>query len=347
MPHRTDRTDGRAVCFGEVMLRLSPPGYLRLGQSQSLEMTFGGAEANVAVALAQLGQAASFVTKLPDTPITQAFYAQMRSFGVDVSQAVSGGERMGIYFVEKGASMRPSQVVYDRKHSSITRLTPGEIDWDAVLEGAGWFHVTGITPALSEDAARETLESMRAAKRLGLTVSCDLNFRRNLWTQEQARPVMTQMMAYTDLLIGNGGSALDVFGISVGADPFATDPEHAQALSKRLYEAFGCNKIALTVRESLSASDNNCSGSLYDGASGRLCQAPWYAIRIVDRIGGGDAFDAGLIFALMRGDSDQQAVDLASAASALKHTVEGDFSRMSLAEVEALMAGDSSGRVRR
>lgn len=341
---------GAVVCFGEVMLRLSPPGYLRLGQSTSLEMTFGGAEANVAVSLANYGLEARYVTRLPDNPITDAFLAQMRSFGVNVAHVVKGGERMGVYFVEKGAAMRPSKVVYDRKFSAIAEAKPGDVDWDKVFEGAQWFHWTGITPALSDSAAALTLEACQAAKARGIPISCDLNYRKKLWSREKAKAVMSELVRYADLMIANEEDSQDVFGISAeGSDIEGGSLSEAgyRSLAAKLADAFGCKKVAFTLRESLSANDNNWSGLIYDAASGAAVRSRQYAIHIVDRVGGGDSFGAGLIWAALEGMSDEQAINFAAAASALKHTIEGDFNRVSLSEVKALMGGSASGRVQR
>ena len=338
------------VCFGEVMMRLAPPGYLRLNQTASLEMTFGGAEANVAVSLANYGMDARYVTRLPDNPITEAFLMQMRGFGVDVGHIARGGDRMGIYFVEKGASMRPSKVIYDRKYSSIAGVKPGDIDWDRALEGAKWLHWTGITPALSDGAAEVTLEACQAAKAKGLTISCDLNYRKKLWSREKAKEVMTKLCGYVDVMIANEEDAKDVFGIeAAGTDIESGVLSEAgyRAIASQLASTFGCKKVAFTLRESISASDNNWSGLLYDAATGTAVRSRQYAIRIVDRVGGGDSFGAGLIWSMMNGKTDEEAVNFAAAASALKHTIEGDFNRVTLDEVMALVGGSASGRVQR
>ena len=341
---------GYAVCFGEVMLRLSPPGYLRLGQSETLEMTFGGAEANVAVSLANFGEPVRYVTRLPENPIAAAFLRQIRGFGVEVDRIAFGGDRMGTYFVEKGAAMRPSKVVYDRKHSAIAEAKPGDIDWAAALEGADWFHWTGITPALSDTAAALTLEGIEAAKARGIPVSCDLNYRKNLWSREKAKEVMSELVRCVDVMIANEEDSKDVFGISAeGSDVGKGQLSEAgyRALAKRLAAAFGCKKIAFTLRESASANDNHWSGLLYDAASDRASVSMKYAIHIVDRVGGGDSFGAGLIYSMRHGADDAEAIEFAVAASALKHTIEGDFNRVSLDEVAALVGGDASGRVKR
>ncbi len=341
---------GVVVCFGEVMLRLSPPGYQRLGQGNSLDMTFGGAEANVSVSLANYGMDVRYVTRLPENPLTEAFEHQMRGFGVDVSKIAKGGDRMGIYFVEKGASMRPSKVVYDRKYSAIAAAKPGDIDWDQVFEGASWFHWTGITPALSDSAAALTLEACKAARARGITISCDLNYRKNLWTREKAKEVMTELVKYVDVLIANEEDSKDVFGIEAEGTDIETgklSEAGYRDLAKKLASTFGAKKVAFTLRESFSANDNNWSALLYDAKTDSAIRSRQYSIHIVDRVGGGDSFGGGLIYSMMNGYSDEEAINFAAAASALKHTIEGDFNRVSVKEVRALMGGSASGRVQR
>ena len=338
------------VCFGEIMMRLSPPGYLRIGQSDMLGMTFGGAEANVAVSLANYGMNARYVTRLPDNMISASFLNQIRGFGVDANHIAFGGDRMGIYFVEKGASMRPSKVIYDRKHSSIAEAAPGDIDWNAVFEGADWFHFTGITPALSSGAAELTEEGILAAKARGITVSCDLNYRKNLWSRDKAKSVMTELVKSVDVLIANEEDAQDVFGISAAGSDIeggALNEAGYRELAGKLADTFGCRKVAFTLRESISANDNNWSGLLYDAQSKTAHRSKQYAIHIVDRVGGGDSFGAGLIYGMLNGMADEQAIAFAAAASALKHTIEGDFNRVTVAEVNALTGGSTSGRVQR
>lgn len=340
----------KVVCFGEIMMRLVPPGYLRLNQTQTLEMTFGGAEANVSVSLANYGVPVSYVTRMPENAIAEACLQQLRGFGVDVSHVARGGDRLGIYFVEKGASMRPSKVTYDRKYASIATVQPGDIDWGAVFAGADWFHWTGITPALSAGTAAVTLEACKKAKEMGLTVSCDLNYRKNLWSREQAKQTMTELAAYTDVMIANEEDSQDVFGIAAeGADieGGSLSVEGYRSLARRLAETFGCKKVAFTLRESFSANDNGWSGLLYDAASDTAVCSRKYSIHIVDRVGGGDSFGAGLIYSMREGYSDEDAINYAVAASALKHTIEGDFNRVTVQEVKSLMGGSVSGRVQR
>ena len=340
----------RVVCFGEIMMRLVPPGYLRLNQTSTLEMTFGGAEANVSVSLANYGVPVSYVTRLPENGLADTCLAQLRGFGVDVSHVARGGDRMGIYFVEKGASMRPSKVTYDRKYASIASIQPGEVDFAEAFEGANWFHWTGITPALSPSAAAVTLEACKKAKEMGLTISCDLNYRKNLWTREQAKKTMTELVEYVDVMIANEEDSQDVFGIAAeGADieGGTLNEEGYRNLARKLAQTFRCKKVAFTLRESFSANDNDWSGLLYDAASDTAVRSRKYSIHIVDRVGGGDSFGAGLIYAMREGYGDADAINYAAAASALKHTIEGDFNRVSVQEVKNLMGGSVSGRVQR
>ena len=338
------------VTFGEIMLRLTVPDNTRILNTDLFTVSYAGAEANVAVALALYGCDASFVTKLPEGQLGQAARNQVRRYGVDTSDIVTGGRRLGIYFYEKGVSMRPSKVIYDRKDSAIARIAPGDIDWDAVFDGADWFHFTGITPALSVGAAEETAKAVRAAKAHGVTVSCDLNYRKNLWSREEAGRVMGELVPMVDVLIANEEDAADVFGIhAAGTDIYAgkLDVEGYRSVASQLVERFGCGKVAITLRESISASDNNWSGMLYDGASGQMYISKKYSIRLVDRLGGGDSFGSGLIYALLSDYPLQEAVEFAAAASALKQTIEGDVNRVTVPEVRALMGGNASGRVQR
>jgi 2-dehydro-3-deoxygluconokinase len=338
----------RVVTFGEVMLRLSPPGYLRLTQTDTLEMTFGGAEVNVAVSLAQFGMDAAFVTRLPKNDMAQAFLNQVRGLGVDTRYILRGGERIGVYFVEKGASQRASTVLYDRAHSAIAEIDPAELDWDAIFEGASAFHFTGITPALSEGAARAALEGARKAEAKGLLVSCDLNYRKKLWSRETAGRVMGEIMPHVDLCIANEEDAETVFGISAeGADLTGGKIEHGryEEVAKKLVDRFGFKGVAVTLRESFSASRNGWSGMLY--WEGKPYFSRRYEIDIVDRVGAGDSFGAGLIYALVSGRGPQEAVEFAAAASCLKHSIPGDFNYVKLSEVETLLGGDGSGRVQR
>ena len=340
----------RVITFGEIMLRLSPPGFQRFAQAKSFDVVYGGAESNASVSLANYGLSSAFATLVPDNPIGQAAVNELRAFGVDTKFMLRKGKRLGIYFYEKGVSMRPSKVVYDRKDSAIANIAPGDIDWDEVFDGADWFHFTGITPALSTAAAEETLRAVQAAKRHGVTVSCDLNYRKNLWSREEAGRVMGQLVPMVDVLIANEEDAADVFGICAETTDITAgklNVEGYRSVARQLVERFGCKKIAVTLRESLSASDNNWSGMLYDGVSGEMVVSKKYAIRLVDRLGGGDSFGSGLIYALLSGYGSQEAVEFAAAASALKQTIEGDVNRVTVDEVRSLMGGNASGRVQR
>jgi 2-dehydro-3-deoxygluconokinase len=340
----------RVVTFGEIMLRLSPPGFERFFQSPLLTATFGGGEANVAISLAQFGLRSAYVTALPAHAIGEAAVRTLRSEGVDTSHVVRGGERVGIYFAETGASQRASTVIYDRAHSAISGLAADAVDWDSVMSDAAWFHVTGITPALGERAAAATAAAIGAARRAGARVSVDLNFRKKLWSEAQAQATMKPLMKHVDVVIANEEDLQSVLGIAVaGANVTggALDVPAYGAAAGRVAREFGPSMVAVTLRESLSASDNGWSAVLWDGASATLHQSQRYVVRLVDRIGGGDSFAAGLIYALVTGRSAAEALRFAVAASALKQTIPGDFNRASVAEVDALAKGDASGRVRR
>jgi len=338
----------KVVCFGEIMLRLNPKGYLRFTQANEFEATYAGGEANVAVSLANYGMNAAYVTKVPANDIGQCAINALRCNGVDTSGIVRGGERLGVYFIEKGASQRASKVIYDRAHSAIATAEPSDFDWDKLLAGADWFHFTGITPALGDAAIRCCRDALLVAKKLGITVSCDLNFRKNLWSREKAGQVMAELAEFVDVCIGNEEDAADVFGIHAeGSD--VTKGELSRegyiSVAKQLTERFHFKKVAITLRGSISASINKWSGMLYDGQSAYF--APEYTIHIVDRVGGGDSFGGGLIYSLLNGYDSQSAVNFAVAASCLKHSIEHDFNRVSVQEVEALAGGDASGRVQR
>ncbi|AEG15208.1 sugar kinase [Desulfofundulus sp. TPOSR] len=338
----------KVVCFGEIMLRLSTPGYQRFVQAQSFDVTYGGGEANVAVSLANFGLDACFVTKVPNNPIGQSAVNHLRRFGVNTSYIARGGNRLGIYFLETGASQRPSKVVYDRAHSAIAEARTEDFNWPEILAGARWFHFTGITPALSDNVAEITLVAARTAKELGLTVSCDLNYRKNLWTPEKANQVMSRLMEYVDVCIANEEDAEKVFGIkAAGSDIIkgALSDAGYQDVARQLVERFGFKYVAITLRESYSASDNGWSALLYDGKE--FYKSRKYDIRIVDRVGGGDSFGGGLIYALLAGKGPEEAINFAVAASCLKHTIPGDFNMVSIDEVENLVKGDGSGRVQR
>ncbi len=338
----------KVVCFGEIMLRLSPPGYLRFTQANSFDVVYGGGEANVSVSLANYGLDAAYVTKVPDNPIGQSAVNELRRYGVNTGYIVRGGDRLGIYYLEKGASQRASKVVYDRKHSSISEAKTGDFNWKEIFKGAEWFHFTGITPALGDNVTEVTGEACRVAKEMGLTVSCDLNFRKNLWTSEKAGKVMEGLMQYVDVCIANEEDAEKVFGIKAADSDISggkLSHEGYKKVAEELKKRFSFKKVAITLRGSISASDNNWAAMLYDGSEYYFSKS--YPIHIVDRVGGGDSFGGGLIYALMSGYSSRDAIEFATAASCLKHSIEGDFNHAALSEVKALMGGDGSGRVSR
>ncbi len=338
----------RIVTFGEIMLRLAPEGYLRFFQNDTMQATFGGGEANVAVSLANYGMDAAFVTKLPAHAIGQGAVNSLRALGVDTKDIVRGGDRVGIYYLEKGASQRGSVCIYDRAYSAIQLAKREDFDWDKIFEGADWFHFTGITPALGENLVEICLDACKAAKEKGVKISCDLNYRGKLWTREQAREAMTKLCKYVDVCISNEEDAKDVFGIEAeNTDIYGgkLDKEGYKSVAKQLMDTFGFEKVAITLRSSISANDNDWAGMLYDGTD--YCFSKEYHLHIVDRVGGGDSFGGGLIYALLNGKTTQQAVEFAVAASALKHSIEGDYNRVTVSEVEKLAGGDASGRVQR
>ena len=338
----------KIITFGEVMLRLAPNGYYRFFQDDQMQATFGGGEANVAVSLANFGLDAAFVTKLPMHDIGQAAVNSLRYFGVDTSLITRGGERVGIYFLEKGASQRASKVIYDRAYSAIGMAEPKDFDWQNIFAGAEWFHFTGITPALGENVAAVCLMACQAARELGVKVSCDLNFRKNLWTSREAGETMGHLMPYVDVCIANEEDAEKVFGIrAAGTDVSGGRLNHDgyKDVAKQLADRFGCSHVAITLRTSISANDNKWAAMLYDGAGYYFSKS--YDVHIVDRVGGGDSFGAGLIYGLYTGMTAEGALEFAVAASCLKHSVEGDYNRISVAEVTNLAGGDGTGRVQR
>lgn len=345
---------GKIVTFGEIMLRLATPGYLRFSQTNELSATFGGGEANVAVSLANYGMDAEFVTRLPENDIAAACVKDLHKHGVKTDHIVYGGDRMGIYFLETGAVARASKVVYDRAHSAISEIKPGMIDWEQVLAGADWFHWTGITPAISQGAADVCLEAIQTANRLGIPVSCDLNYRKNLWKYgKKASEVMPDLVAGCDIILGNEEDAEKVFGVKPeGFDVTATAGEvnaaEFESVCTQLMQRFPrARKVIITLRGSINANHNTWGGVLYDGK--QLFQSPRYDItHIVDRVGGGDSFMGGLIYGLLTYPQDDQlALNFAVAASCLKHTIYGDYNEVTVKEVENLMKGDGSGRVSR
>ena len=338
----------RVVTFGEIMMRLNPEGYYRFVQADKFEASYAGGEANVAVSLANYGVDASYVTKLPDNPLGCAARNEVRRYGVDTSDIVWGGPRLGLYFVEKGASQRGSKVVYDRAGSSIALAKRADFNWAKIFKGASWFHFTGITPALGGECPAICLDALKYCKAHKITVSCDLNYRGKLWTKAEAGKCMAKLVPYVDVLIANEADAADVFGIvGKGSDVESGKLDKAGYVSvaEQLVKRFGCKKVAITLRTSLSAFDNKWAGMIYDGKKAYFSKE--YSLHIVDRVGGGDSFGGGLIYALVSGKKPQAAIDFAVAASALKHSIEHDFNQVSVGEVETLAGGNGTGRVQR
>lgn len=338
----------KVITFGEIMLRLAPEGYYRFIQADSFGATYGGGESNVAVSLAHYGFDAEYVTKLPKHEIGQAAVNSLRKYGVLTSHIARGGNRVGIYFLEKGASQRPSKVIYDRAGSSIATASSSDFNWKEIFDGAEWFHFTGITPALNDTVADICLEACKAAKEAGVTISCDLNYRNKLWSKEKAGKVMGELCHYVDVCIANEEDASDVFGIQASNTDITAgtvNQEGYKEVAKQLSDRFGFSKVAITLRESLSANDNNWSAMLYDGTNYYFSKK--YKMHIVDRVGGGDSFGAGLICAFLNHNTPQDSIEFAVAASCLKHSIEGDFNLVSIEEVKNLANGDASGRVQR
>lgn len=339
----------KVVTMGEIMLRLSPPGNLRFVQADTFEVVYGGGEANVAVSLANYGHDAYYVTKLPNHEIGQAAVNSLRRFGVNTDYIVRGGDRVGIYFSETGASVRPSKVVYDRANSAIAEADPSEFDFDEIFEGASWFHWSGITPAISEKAAELTEAALKAAKKHGVTVSVDLNYRAKLWSPERAREVMTNLMQYVDVCIGNEEDADLCLGFKPGKSDVTAgkiDLQGYEDIFKQMMDKFNFKYVVSSLRESRSASDNGWSACCYDGKE--FYRSTIYDLKpIVDRVGGGDSFASGVIHGLLDGMNIKDALEFGVAASALKHTIKGDYNMMSVDEVMTLVQGDASGRVQR
>ncbi|WP_430417296.1 PfkB family carbohydrate kinase [Parasphingorhabdus sp.] len=339
------------LSFGEIMLRLKTPGHERFFQSPGFEATFGGGEANVAVALSNYGLSSSFVTALPDNDVGDSAIGELKRFGVDTSQIRRSGDRVGIYFLESGANQRPSKVIYDRAHSAIGECKPGDFDWDEVFAGAKWLHITGITPALTQDSADLSIECVQAAKKAGLIVSCDFNFRGKLWKYGKSAPeVMSELVKYVDVGIANEEDCQKSLGISVDVDVEAgeLDTTKYEALSEKVLSLYpGMSTIAITLRESHSADRNGWSACLRTRDKGFMLSRRYEITDIVDRVGGGDSFASALIYGLNAYDEPQQSLEFAVAGSCLKHSILGDFNRVSVAEVEKLMSGDGSGRVQR
>ncbi|MBR4386656.1 MAG: sugar kinase [Treponema sp.] len=338
----------KVVTFGELMLRLEPPGYLRFVQTENLSATFGGAEANVAISLANFGVDSCYVTKLPSHEIGQAAVNSLRKFGVNTQYIVRGGPRVGIYYNERGASQRGSKCIYDRAGSSIQLSKPEDFDWKQIMQGASWFHITGITPALGPNLVQSCIEAAEEAHKAGATVSLDLNYRAKLWSREEANKAMTELCKYVDICVANEDDAADVFGIkaeNTDTTKGELSTEGYKSVARQLMERFSFKKVAITLRTSINANRNDWQALLYDGKDFFLSKK--YEVWIVDRVGGGDSFTAGLIYSLLSGKSSQEAVEFAVAASCLKHTIEGDFNMVSVAEVEKLASGNASGRIQR
>lgn len=336
------------VTFGEIMMRLNPEGYRRIVQADRFEASYAGAEANVAVSLAQYGNDVSFVSKVPAHEVGQACVNSLRRYGVGTEHMVREGDRLGIYFVEKGASQRASKVIYDRAGSAIALAKRDDFDWEKIFDGVDWFHFTGITPALGGQLPDICLDAVKTAKEKNVKVSCDLNYRKKLWSRDEARTVMEKLIGYVDVCIANEEDAADVFGISAAdtdIDSGRLSREGYESVAKLICDRYGCEKTAITLRSSISATVNKWAGMLYDGTDAYFSKE--YTINIVDRVGGGDSFGGALIHAMLRGKSSQDAIEFAVAASCLKHTIEHDLNLISEAEAEALAKGGGSGRVQR
>jgi 2-dehydro-3-deoxygluconokinase len=336
----------RVVSFGEIMMRLATPNFLRFVQTKSFDVTYAGAEANVAVSLANFGLEASFVTKLPKNEFGIAVLRYLRQYNVDTSHIIFGEGRLGVYFLETGYSQRPSKVIYDRANSTFALSKPEEYDWDRIFDNADWFHFTGITPALGDNLVQACLDALKKAKEKGITVSCDLNYRAKLWSQEKARQVMSQLVKYVDVLFANEEDAEKVFGIKADESNVVEGKlslKGYEQVCRRLKERFDFKRVAISLRESIVANLNGWSGVLLDGDD--FYSAKQYTVHIVDRVGAGDSFSAGIIYGFLTGMKPQETLEFAVAASCLKHTVVGDFNEVTLDEVKSLMKGSGSGRV--
>lgn len=338
----------KVVTFGELMLRLAPEGYNRFVQSAKYGATYGGGEANVAVSLANYGLDVSFISKMPTHEIGQAGINSLKQYGVGTNKIVRGGDRVGIYFLEKGASQRPSKVIYDRAHSAIATAVKEDFNWDELLQDVEWFHFTGITPALGTNVADICLDALKCCRSKNITVSCDLNYRKNLWSKAEAQETMSKLAPYIDICIANEEDSADVFGIKASNTDISCgklNHDGYKDVAKQLQNKFGFKKVAITLRGSISANDNNWAAMLYDGNDFFFSKN--YLVHIVDRVGGGDSFGGGLIYSLINNFEPQDAIEFAVAASCLKHTIEGDFNLVSVEEVMKLASGDGSGRVQR
>lgn len=338
----------KVLSFGEILLRLTAPGYTKLFQRDSLDATFCGGEANVAVSLANFGLDSAFLTKLPEGDLGRAAVNSLRYFGVDVGNILYGDGRLGLYYLEKGASQRPSKVIYDRAFSAIALAKREDFDWKHIFSNVGWFHWSGINPALSEEMAEICLDACKEAKSNGVTISCDLNYRRTLWSSEQAQKTMTSLMPYVDIVVANEEDAEKVLGIK----PENNDVEAGKLnkagyefVAKQICDRYQCKYVAITLRESYSASLNGWSGMLYDASNERAYYSKKYDIQLVDRVGGGDSFTAGIIYGLITGMPNERAIEFATAASCLKQTMEGDYNRATVEEVENLISSGGNGRV--
>lgn len=339
----------KVLSFGEILLRLASPGYTKLFQKDSLDATFCGGEANVAVSLANFGVQSEFLTVVPDNDVGRASLNALRYFGVDTSKTFFKDGRMGLYYLEKGASQRPSKVIYDRAFSSIALTEPTDFDWDALFDGINWFHWTGINPALSDNMVQICEQACKKAKEKGITISCDLNFRKNLWSSEKAQKVMGNLVQYVDVCIANEEDADKVLGIKAPNNNVKSgklNKSGYEHVAKVICEQFGCKKVAITLRESINASRNGWSGMIYD-AAGIANYSTHYDIDIVDRVGGGDSFTGAMIYSLITGKDDKNAIEFAVAASCLKHSIEGDFNRVTVSDVENLIKNGGNGRVQR
>lgn len=340
----------KVLTFGEILLRLAAPGYTKLFQKDSLESSFCGGEANVAVSLSILGLESAFVTKVPDNAVGEAALNSMRYFGVDTSKALKGTGRMGLYYLEKGASQRPSKVIYDRGYSAISMAKKDEFNWDNIFEDVTWFHWTGINPALSPELAEICLEACKIAKSKGITISCDLNYRKKLWDSDKAKKVMKSLVPYVDVCIANEEDADKVLGIKANdtnVESGKINVDGYEKVAKEISNLYGCKYVAITLRESYSASKNGWSALLYHAETEHSFMSQKYDIDIVDRVGGGDSFAAGIIYSLMTKKTCQDTIDFAAASSCLKHTIEGDFNRTTVEEVQNLLEFGGNGRVQR
>jgi 2-dehydro-3-deoxygluconokinase len=338
----------KVLSFGEILLRLASPGYTRLFQDNSLSTSFCGGEANVAVSLSIFGLNSAYVTKLPENEVGQAAINSMRYFGVDTSKIVRGEGRMGLYYLEKGASQRASKVIYDRAYSAIAMASSDDFDWDNIFDGIDWFHWTGINPALSKSMANICLEACKAAKKRGITISCDLNYRKKLWSTDEAQSVMHELMPYVDVCIANEEDAESVFGIKAPNNDIESGKLNRDGyiyVAKEISKQYGCSYIAITLRESYSATNNGWGGMIYDTKNHKTDFSKEYNIHIVDRVGSGDSFTAGIIYGFVTGMTAADTVEFAAAASCLKHSIEGDYNRVSVQEVMSLATGNGNGRV--